>query len=74
MCAHDTEYKETNTEDNFHFFKLITGSQHKLNKKPHTKNKPHLDELAPVTSVVDPDQYWIRIQELCGSGSTHKIK
>ena len=23
------------------------------------------------TSVVDPDPYWIRIQELPGSGSTH---
>ena len=24
-----------------------------------------------LTSVVDPDPYWIRIQELPGSGSTH---
>ena len=26
---------------------------------------------SPRTSVVDPDPYWIRIQELPGSGSTH---
>ena len=24
-----------------------------------------------LSSVVDPDPYWIRIQELSGSGSTH---
>ena len=24
------------------------------------------------TSVVDPDPYWIRIQELSGSGYTHE--
>ena len=27
--------------------------------------------LNSVVTVVDLDPYWIRIQELCGSGSTH---
>ena len=38
-----------------------------------TKNLGFENKICHVSSVVDPDPYWIRIQELCGSGSVFPI-
>ena len=48
----------------FHFTKPLNTF---VSRDELTKVKP-----TPLpSSAVDPDSYWIRIQKLCGSGSTH---